>query len=157
MRRSYLLALASLALVSCAKTYIVPSTVVDERITRRQIRHNEQLSLISALTIPLLGATVTYVPDEEAGRPGVSDLKWLSAINKKGDTVEVEVKHSNTFIIKTTAGETVKMLAQTAFIEDGILKGKRSLLVGMAREVPLGEIAMIQMYTEIAKVRPYKK
>ena len=39
------------------------------------------------------------------------------------------------------------MLATSAFISDGILKGKRSSILGMAREVPIGDIVAIE-YTQ---------
>jgi hypothetical protein len=45
MRVYLYIGFAALAFVACARTYIVPETIIDERITRRQLRHNEKLSL----------------------------------------------------------------------------------------------------------------
>jgi len=90
------------------------------------------------------------------------DPKVRAALNgfgndRNGEMVEVEITYVSTFIIRTKSGETVKMLATSAFISDGILKGKRSSILGMAREVPIDDIASIELYTENSRTRPVKK
>ncbi|MCK4640996.1 MAG: hypothetical protein KAU06_06645, partial [Candidatus Marinimicrobia bacterium] len=76
----------------------------------------------------------------------------LSTVEEK---LEVEIKPVSTFIINTKNGEKIKMLASTAFIENGKLKGKRSLLVGMPREVRIEDIKSIRLYTEGSKTRKH--
>lgn len=141
--------LVTLLLMSCVRTYMVPQSVIDQQITREKLVHNQTVSLISVLTVPL----GVIVSEQESGRSGNSGLSWLTAIDKKGDTVEVEIDQNSQFIITTKAQETVKMYATTAFIESGVLKGRRSRIIGMAREVPLDSIGGISLYTENSNVR----
>ena len=144
--------LVALLFVSCVRTYMVPQSVIEQQITREKLVHNQTVSLISVLTLPL----GVIVSEQERGRSGNSGLNWLTAIDKKGDTVEVEIDQNSQFIITTKYQETVKMYATTAFIESGVLKGRRSRIIGMAREVPLDSIGGIALYTENSKVRPHK-
>ncbi len=140
---------------SCIATYTIPQNVINERITREKLSQKGQsYSLVSALSGPLLGMLVyslEYDPKSSSG------LKWLPVMTENGEMVEVEITYASTFIIRTKSGETVKMLATSAFISDGILKGKRSSILGMAREVPIDDIAGIELYTENSRTRPFKK
>ncbi|MDA8125154.1 MAG: hypothetical protein M0009_08220 [Deltaproteobacteria bacterium] len=139
---------------SCITTYTIPQNVISERITREQLSQKGQsYSLVGVIAGPLLGMlaySMEYDPKSTSG------LKWLPAMTENGEMVEVEITRVSTFIIKTKSSETVKMLATTAFISDGVLKGKRSSILGMAREVPVDDIAGIELYTENSQTRPLK-
>jgi len=139
-------------LMNCSRTYIIPDDVIKEEITTKKLNQEVNYSLISILTLPAAGILVHKV---DPNIPGVSDLKWLTAINKKGDTIDVEIKPVTTFIINTKHNKKIKMLAVTAFIENGILKGKRSLFAGMPREVKIEDIESIRLYTEGSKTRKH--
>ena len=152
MRKSKTLIFLAIFLMNCSKTYIVPDNIIRDEITSRKLSQEVSISLISILTLPAAGILVQKV---DPNLPGVSDLKWLAAVDKNGDTLEVEIKPVSTFIINTKNGEKIKMLASTAFIENGKIKGKRSLLVGMPREVRIEDIKSIRLYTEGSKTRKH--
>ncbi len=136
-------------LFSCSKTFIVPKEILNERITNEKLSHHETVSLLNILTVPI-GVVVT---EGEEGRSRFSNLEWLPVIDEDGKYLEVEINAQSTFVITTKDGQTVKMIAKSAFIENGILKGKRSIILGMAREVKIDEIEGIELYTEGSKTR----
>jgi hypothetical protein len=149
----YVIIVLALFCFSCVKTYTVPQEIISERITHERLsQKGNVVPLVSILTGPIIGIALL-----EAFPESTSDLKWLPVITENGEMVEVEITRVSTFIIKTKSNETVKMLALSAFVQDGILKGKRSLLMGMAREIPIADIASIELYTENASTRPIKK
>lgn len=138
--------------ISCARTYTVPGNIVKEKITHQRLSQaGMQFGLVNLLILPL-GVLSAQVPEG-----GNSGLKWLPVLDKKGDTLEVEITSASTFMIKTKSNETVKMLAMSAFIENGFLKGKRSQILGMSREISIDSISEIEVYTENSKVRDYRR
>jgi len=142
-----------LVLTSCIHTYLVPQKVIKQNITKEKLSHNEKVSLVTILTLPL-GVVVRTI---EPGLKSTSDLEWLPVIDKDNNLIEIKLNRTSTFIIKTKDNKKVKMLAETAFIENAYLKGRRSWILGMARQVKIGEIIEIKVYTENSKRREITK
>jgi hypothetical protein len=75
-------------------------------------------------------------------------LHEIEATNDKGDTLNIVLNSSSTFIISTLDNKKVKLYAPRVFRNNEMLYGQRSMILNSEKKVPLDNIKLIELYIE---------
>lgn len=138
----------SLVIVNCTGVYLVPDSTLNIEVPHRGLSVEQINNLEEIISKPYADMLIQSI---EPSKRQTNDINWLTVINKMNDTLRVEITPSSLFRIYTKDGNNIGLLVCTTFVENGVLKGDKSLILGLTKHIPLAEIDSIKVLTRGSK------
>jgi hypothetical protein len=126
------------ALSGCATYYAISTDQITDQIKSGQNRQSRTQAIPIA---PIL----------LSNRYDANSIERILCLDARGDSVWLYPNKDTQLEITTKSGDVIKMYFDTVFLEGTKLKGLRSRLLKLEREVDLTEITKIEIYTELSK------
>ena len=135
--------LASILLPGCTAYYVISPDQLAHQMKAEQKRESR------TQVIPI-------APVFLSNRYDANSIKKLLCTDESGDTLWVYPNKDTQLEFTTRSGDVVNMYFDTVFLEGSKLKGLRSRLLNLQREVDLSDVVKIEVYTELSKTEPIR-
>ena len=133
-----IVAASVLLLMGCTNHYLTKEMLFEQMFPHQNLQPK---------TMPL----IVGAPGAIVGLPVRYDSNKLSKImcyNQKREKVYLSVDQNTQLIITDRKGGARKFYMDTVFLENGVLYGLRSRILGTKQSVPVDEIDKIEIYDE---------